>query len=256
MSRQQLPSVDAGTLENLKSGFLEIAPRQQITSAHFCFLLKLQLSSVVWGAKFGLLTVGTNDNIVRPMTTNAPASLYETLTVEFGLTERDITAHLPPLLGTIARSIGLLLTVELIEVAQGRQIYVPETAEKDTLLTRTLGVNATAHVIEIVGGSRHVTVSNPFGARFMLRQKAMQAIKEGWSLNQVASHFGVSFNTVRNWRNLLGSAVIKKKFQRHPQRDVALAMLCDGKKPYEVARETGVHPTTVYDWKRQYEAAA
>lgn len=141
---------------------------------------------------------------VRRMQTNVPASLYHALTGELGFSEREIVAHLSPLLGSVARNIGLALTLKLIESAGGGQIYLPQCVEKDTRLAQIVGVDAARKLIAELGGARHVVIPNPFGHRFWISRRAMQALKDGWSINQVVLHFGVSFNSARNWRSLIG----------------------------------------------------
>ncbi len=150
-------------------------------------------------AFFGIGPAFANAISVERMDTQAQINLYETLTRELGLTEREIMAHLPPSLGNIAREIGLHPTLKLIAHARGKQIYLPVVVTDDCRIARLIGMEAATKVVKILGEARHVVISNPFNSRFMVRRRAINAIRDGRSLNDVVSEHGVSFNSVRNW---------------------------------------------------------
>lgn len=148
------------------------------------------------------------------MDTQAQINLYETLTRELGLTEREIMAHLPPSLGTLAREIGLSLALKFIAHTRGKQIFLPINVTDDWRISRLIGIDAATRIVEIFGGARHIIISNPFNARFMVRRKAILALRRGRSLNEVASEYGVSVNSVRNWRKAEG---LTGKRSNYPQ---------------------------------------
>lgn len=163
---------------------------------------------------FGIGRHFANAISVTRMDTQAQITLYETLTNELGLTEREIAAHLPPSLGTVARAIGLSHTLKLIAHTRGKQIYLPAIVTSECRIAHLIGIDAATKVVEIFGEARHVIISNPFNARFMVRRRAINALRQGRSMNEVASEHGVSVNSVRNWRKAEG---LTGKRDHYPQ---------------------------------------
>lgn len=140
-----------------------------------------------------------------PMNIRPRPSLYNTLTIEYRMSDREIMRHLLPVQGEIARAIGLISTISFIENFCGRQAYIPGSVKTENSLVRLLGEVDAAKVINIVGGNQKVILGNPFNARFFIRRKAMTAIQDGWSINETVVNLGVSRNTVREVKKYLDS---------------------------------------------------
>lgn len=192
---------------------------------------------------------------VTHMDTQAQINLYVTLTRELGLSEREIMAHLPPMLGGIAREIGLAITLKLVAHTRGKQIYLPDVVTEDCRIAQIIGAEAATAVINLVGGSQHIVVSNPFNTRFIVRRKAVKALRQGWSINEVASHFGVSFNTVRTWRKKAGISG-QLRGNNNPQKQIVMEKLSRGESVLAISHSTGVNSSTIRTWKFREGLAA
>lgn len=193
------------------------------------------------------------------MDTQAQITLYETLTRELGLTEREITAHLPPALGAISREIGLTLTLKLIAHTRGKQIYLPGSATERCRLTQLIGIEAAAKVINLLGGDKHVVMSNPFNTRFMLRRRSINGLRQGLSINEVVERYGACYNSVHGWRKREGIPLQPRPIPaipENPQKQVALKLLADGKNVTETAFLTGMSVTTIRVWKKSQGVGA
>ncbi|WP_142627914.1 helix-turn-helix domain-containing protein [Rhizobium sp. P007] len=186
-------------------------------------------------------------------------TLYETLTADLGMTEREIRQHLPPLLGSIAAAAGLPIALEVIEHFGGRKIYVPLNPNADCLFVRALGSEAAETVISAIEASivacyNRVSFSNPFGSRFIVKRKAVKALKGGWSSSDVAAHYKLSLSTIKALKNELGLPKHTKNV--HPMRGKVIQMLDDGMSVIETSKATGVHTDTIYRWRRERELSA
>lgn len=142
-------------------------------------------------------------NVLR-MDTQARTSLYEKLMIELGLTERDILAHLTLKLAELARSIGLSDTLKFIEHFESRQIYIPVRVTPNSELVQVMGEKVAARIIDVLGYNPKFDVNSPFGARFILRHNAVKALRDGASINEVATTFGVSRSAIKDWKRAYG----------------------------------------------------
>lgn len=176
------------------------------------------------------------------------SSLYVKLTIEYGLTDHEIMRHMPPLQGDIARAIGLSSALVFIEKFCGRMAYIPDSVRTDNDLVRFLGAAHAEKIIEIVGGSRKVTLGNPFNSRFFLKQRVAKALLNGCSLNEVTTNMGVGRSLVKEVRKTLGLPKIMVPDNR---KAVAIAMLHEGKSIEEIIEVTAFTKGTICRWRKE-----
>ena len=131
-------------------------------------------------------------------------SLYQTLTVEFGMSEREIILYLSPTLASLALNIGLVPVLKLLDHYGGQQIYLPGRVDTWSGFVDALGVEHAAKIIDILGGDQKFDVSNPFGVRFMRRMQVVSALREGASINEVATRYSVSRSMIKECKKVYG----------------------------------------------------
>lgn len=176
-----------------------------------------------------------------------PSSLYDKLTIEYGLTDHEIMRHMLPFQGDIARAIGLAPALVFIEKFCGRMAYIPDGVRTDNDLVRFLGADHAEKIIEIVGGSRKITLGNPFGSRFFLKQRVAKALLNGCSVNEVSSNMGVSRNLVREVRKTLS---LPQTMAPDNRKAAAIAMIYEGKSVEEIIEVTAFAKSTIWRWRR------
>lgn len=210
-------------------------------------------------------------------------SLFETLTGEFGLSEREIVAHLTPMLADLSRKIGLHATLKFLDHYHGRKIYIPKDAESSlSALVSVMGKEVAAGIIEVLGGSRKFDVGNPLGDRFRRRMRAVKAMRDGSSNNEICMRFGVGHTAVKRWKQDAGlSGAVgskrRKPFVKRPARAVevnahmrkmrdarldklreqkrqAFEMFAAGRRLVDIQSAIGVGYSTVKRWRSQYGA--
>lgn len=107
---------------------------------------------------------------------------------------------LPPTLRLIAETAGLAAAVALARDHGGTEIYIRRTLDRDHVLVRSVGMEAAASILEVLGPGAMEVPLGPAGRNHELARRIVALLDEGRSEAQVARALGCHIRTVRRYR--------------------------------------------------------